>query len=290
MKFSEDSPHSWKDVNVTDPRENNDSDPRSRSFTFIEANVFSSCKSFSRENDVIFKMATTNDVNAAIMEPVSLSDGEDQDADLVVAEDDQEINVANNMEISEPDVKDSVVQDENVNSVETNHSIENLSPKIEMLEKERGELTAEVLAKDTLIANFEKECSSLKAEVAQLESSHASAMAEHERKFLQLSEEMSAKVAELKKQYIAANKEKESMVMKYALNEKEIIIQKKHRDEAEKKMKAAIKDKEEAVNKAKNAIADKLKLQQLADSRVSYMAKVHMNHFFSIGIYFSASR
>ena len=233
-------------------------------------------------------MATTNDVNAAIMEPVSLSDGEDQDADLVVAEDDQEINVTNNMEIS--DVKDSVVQDENVNSVETNHSVENLTPKIEMLEKERGELTAEVLAKDTLIANFERECSSLKAEVAQLESSHASAMAEHERKFLQLSEEMSAKVAELKKQYIAANKEKESMVMKYALNEKEIIIQKKHRDEAEKKMKAAIKDKEEAVNKAKNAIADKLKLQQLADSRVSYMAKVHMNHFYSIGIYFSASR
>ena len=214
-------------------------------------------------------MATTNDVNAAIMEPVSLSDGEDQDADLIVAEDDQEINVTNNMEISEPDVKDSVVQDENVNSVETNHNVENLSPKIEMLEKERGELTAEVLAKDTLIANFEREYSSLKAEVAQLESSHASAMAEHERKFLQLSEEMSAKVAELKKQYIAANKEKESMVMKYALNEKEIIIQKKHRDEAEKKMKAAIKDKEEAVNKAKNAIADKLKLQQLADSRVS---------------------
>ena len=218
-------------------------------------------------------MATTNDVNAAIMEPVSLSDGEDQDADLVVAEDDQEINVTNNLEISEPIVKDSVVQEETVNSVETNHS-ENLSPKIEMLEKERGELTAEVLAKDTLIANFEKECSSLKAEVAQLESSHASAMAEHERKFLQLSEEMSAKVAELKKQYIAANKEKESMVMKYALNEKEIIIQKKHRDEAEKKMKAAIKDKDEAVNKAKNAIADKLKLQQLADSRVSNTVKL----------------
>merc|ERR1711874_964275 len=49
----------------------------------------------------------------------------------------------------------------------------------------------------------------------------------------------------LKKQYINANKEKESMVMKYA-----------------------VKEKDEAVNKAKNAIADKLKLQQLADSRL----------------------
>merc|ERR1712241_1077836 len=58
------------------------------------------------------------------------------------------------------------------------------------------------------------------------------------------------------------------MVMKYALNEKEIIIQKKHREKAEETMKAAVKEKDEAVNKAKNAIADKLKLQQLADSRL----------------------
>merc|ERR1712110_263582 len=93
-------------------------------------------------------------------------------------------------------------------------------------------------------------------------------VAEHERKFLLLSEEMSAKVAELKKQYVNANKEKESMVMKYALNEREIIIQKKHREKAEETMKAAVKEKDEAVNKAKNAIADKLKLQQLADSRL----------------------
>ena len=59
------------------------------------------------------------------------------------------------------------------------------------------------------------------------------------------------------------------MVMKYALNEREIIIQKKHREEAEKKMKNALKERDDAVNKSKNAIADKLKLQQLADSRVS---------------------
>merc|ERR1712061_167315 len=58
------------------------------------------------------------------------------------------------------------------------------------------------------------------------------------------------------------------MVMKYALNEKEIIIQKKHREKAEETMRAAVKEKDEAVNKAKNAIADKLKLQQLADSRL----------------------
>merc|ERR1712173_400180 len=111
--------------------------------------------------------------------------------------------------------------------------------KIETLEQERGQLTAEVMSKDILITKLEKETSSLKSEVTQLETSHANIIAEHERKFLLLSEEMSAKVAELKKQYVNANKEKESMVMKYALNEREIIIQKKHREESEKKMKNA---------------------------------------------------
>jgi len=67
---------------------------------------------------------------------------------------------------------------------------------------------------------------------------------------------------------VNANKEKESMVMKYALNEREIIIQKKHREESEKKMKNALKERDDAVNKSKNAIAEKLKLQQLADSRL----------------------
>ena len=41
---------------------------------------------------------------------------------------------------------------------------------------------------------------------------------------------------QLKKHYIAANREKESMVMKYAMGEKEIIIQRKAREDAERKL------------------------------------------------------
>ena len=74
---------------------------------------------------------------------------------------------------------------------------QDLNQKLEALEKERGELTAEVMTKDSLIGKLEKESSSLKAEIAQLETSHANAIAEHERKFIQLSEEMAAKVAEV---------------------------------------------------------------------------------------------
>ena len=58
--------------------------------------------------------------------------------------------------------------------------------------------------------------------------------------------------------------------MKYVLGEKDIIVQKKQREEADKKMKAAIKERDDATNKCKNAIADKLRIQQLADSRVSW--------------------
>ena len=53
------------------------------------------------------------------------------------------------------------------------------------------------MSKDNLITNLEKETSSLRQEVTELETNHANVVAEHERKFLLLSEEMSAKVAEV---------------------------------------------------------------------------------------------
>jgi hypothetical protein len=65
-----------------------------------------------------------------------------------------------------------------------------------------------------------------------------------------------------------ANKEKESMVMKYALGEKDIIIQRRLREEADKKMKIALRERDDAVIRSKAALADKTKLQQLSDSRV----------------------
>ena len=65
-----------------------------------------------------------------------------------------------------------------------------------------------------------------------------------------------------------ANKEKESMVMKYALRESDIIKEKAAREAADKKCKAAQKEKDEAIAKMKNAVADKTKLQLVSDSRV----------------------
>ena len=173
-------------------------------------------------------------------------------------------------ELNDPFNSDDIdiANEEIINSPQKSSKLNELQLRIEALETERGQLTAEILSKDNAITKLEAENSSYKSEISDLETSHSSAIAEHERKFSQFSEETALKIGELKKQFFNANKEKESMVMKYALNEREIIIQKKHRDEADKKCKNALKERDEAVNKAKNAIADKLKLQQLCDSRL----------------------
>ena len=74
---------------------------------------------------------------------------------------------------------------------------------------------------------------------------------------------------QLKRQFTDANRDKESMVMKYALREKDIIVSKVAREDSEKKCKSAQKEKDDSVAKMKVAITDKLKFQHLTDSRVS---------------------
>ena len=61
--------------------------------------------------------------------------------------------------------------------------------------------------------------------------------------------------------------------MKYALRERDIIVQKAAREEADKKFNAAHKERQDAVTKMKNAVADKTNFQRLSDSRVSFRRK-----------------
>lgn len=73
---------------------------------------------------------------------------------------------------------------------------------------------------------------------------------------------------QLKKLFVSANKDKEAMVMKYAMRERDILVQSKAREEADKKCQLALKDKEDAVAKMKSAVADRNKFQLVADSRL----------------------
>lgn len=73
---------------------------------------------------------------------------------------------------------------------------------------------------------------------------------------------------QLKKQFHAANKDKEAMVMKYALGERDVIVQRNGKEAAEKNLKQALKEKDDLNAKFKALQTEKGKVQQLADSRV----------------------
>lgn len=58
--------------------------------------------------------------------------------------------------------------------------------------------------------------------------------------------------------------------MKYAMGESEVIRQRKGKEDAERKLKAAQKENEDLQAKIKVFQTDRTKAQQLADSRVSF--------------------
>ena len=138
----------------------------------------------------------------SIMREVSLSEEEEIEGEEIMTNMEDQNDVKENTAEVSSDSNDLLAIEES-NGVPESPVIPKLKnyteleDKVEALEKERGELTAEVMTKDSLIGKLEKENSSLKAEIAQLETNHANVAAEHERKFLQLSEEMAAKVAEV---------------------------------------------------------------------------------------------
>jgi hypothetical protein len=73
------------------------------------------------------------------------------------------------------------------------------------------------------------------------------------------------------KQYEAANKDKESMVMRYAVSEKEVIDQKRERESLEKKLREMGKEKDLLLGKLKAMSTEKIRLGQMLDSKVTLL-------------------
>jgi chromosome segregation ATPase len=67
------------------------------------------------------------------------------------------------------------------------------------------------------------------------------------------------------------------MVVKYAMGEREVIVQRKAKEEAEKKIKALAKEKEDLQAKVKAANNEKTKLQQFGRFKGEYKEHTH-NH------------
>ena len=81
---------------------------------------------------------------------------------------------------------------------ETENGRVEMTNKILQLEEERGKLTTEVMEKEILVLKMEKETTSLKSEISQLESTHATKLAEIEKKQKQMLEQMNTKMTEVR--------------------------------------------------------------------------------------------
>nr|CAD7264887.1 unnamed protein product [Timema shepardi] len=87
------------------------------------------------------------------------------------------------------------------------------------------------------------------------------------RNFTQLKLELEQKIDKLMKLYESATREKEAMVVRYAVSEKEVIDQKKERETLEKRLKETSKEKELLLGKLKSLTADKTRVCQMLDSK-----------------------
>jgi len=88
-----------------------------------------------------------------------------------------------------------------------------------------------------------------------------------ETKYNNFNEDTTKKMNDLKKAFDLANKDKESMVIKYAMGEKDIMIAKRGKDDLEKKLRESLKDKEGLQYKIKTLGTERTRLQGICDSR-----------------------
>lgn len=76
-------------------------------------------------------------------------------------------------------------------------------------------------------------------------------------------------VVQVTKQYEASNKDKEAMVMRYAVSEKELIDQKRERELQEKKLREITREKDLLLGKLKSMSAEKARICQMLDVKVT---------------------
>lgn len=87
--------------------------------------------------------------------------------------------------------------------------------------------------------------------------------------------ELENKCAILKKDIEMANRDKENMVMRYAVSEKELIDVKKEKENLIKKLKDTAKENESLLERMKNLVSDKSKLSQSLDAKTTDLSTAH---------------
>jgi len=173
---------------------------------------------------------------------------------------------------SEDDSLNNEVITDNANNVnegqdntETSESVllESSIVKLKVLENQNTELICENEDQKKVIEMLRIEVTKKDEELLAAESK----LKNSDLKYNNFNEETTKKMNDLKKAFDLANKDKESMVIKYAMGEKDIMIAKRGKDDLEKKLREALKDKEGLQYKIKTLGTERTRLQGICDSR-----------------------
>jgi len=158
----------------------------------------------------------------------------------------------------------NIVSEDQVNSKTTESVLlESSIVKLKVLENQNTELICENEDQKKVIEMLRIEVTKKDEELIAAENK----LKGSEMKYNNLNEESTRKINDLKKAFDLANKDKESMVIKYAMGEKDIMIAKRGKEDLEKKMKEALKDKEGLQYKIKTLGTERTRLQGICDSR-----------------------
>ena len=176
----------------------------------------------------------------------------------------QEVDSTPNNDISDTDNGNDVPENNEEN--ETN-LMDSLIEKLRKLELQNSEYLNENENQRKVIEMLRCEVTKKDEEVVVLERDFSSTKQSLEAKIKSMGEESSRKISELQKAFDRANKDKESMVIKYAMGEKDILIAKKGKDDLEKKLKDALKDNESYQYKVKTLGTERTRLQGLCEQR-----------------------
>ena len=119
---------------------------------------------------------------------------------------------------------------------------------------------------------FEAERAVLESKIHELEQQLATSREEKEQTVAEITKNLTQRLDQATKQLNSTRKELESMVMKYAMSEKQILDANKRKEQAEKNLKDVLRDKDSLSGRVKALTSDKSSLTSALDKKITELA------------------
>lgn len=119
---------------------------------------------------------------------------------------------------------------------------------------------------------FEAEKAVLEAKIQDLEQQVIATREEKDQTVAEVTKNLNQRLDQVTKQLNSTRKELESMVMKYAMSEKQILDANKRKEQAEKHLKDVLRDKDSLSGRVKALTSDKSSLTSALDKKITELA------------------